>query len=144
MDRTATFYSSPSYRFGSGIPIFSGARRQRGGSVFGSIKTVLQPVITALGRKIAKQGAKSAVGLARDVAMDALAFKNINDSVLKHGKKRALALTRFATDEGLNDLEKMIGSGRKRRRQSSGKRKRQVKKKSKPRRKSRCTKKALF
>ena len=101
------------------------------------------PVISALGKKVAKQGAKQAVGLAKDVVKDAFMFKNVNDSVLKHGKKRALDLSRFAADEGLNSLERMIGSGKRRRRQSLGKRKRRTKK-SKPRRKRRRTVKSLF
>ena len=144
MDRTALFYSRPSYSHGGGsLPVFSGSRRQRGGNIFGALRSFFMPVISALGKKVAKQGAKQAVGLAKDVVKDAFMFKNVNDSVLKHGKKRALDLSRFAADEGLNSLERMIGSGKRRRRQSLGKRKRRTKK-SKPRRKRRRTVKSLF
>ena len=111
MDRTAAFYSTPSYIHGGGLPIYSGARRQRGGSIFGALKRFFLPVVSAFGKKIAKQGAQQAVGLAKDVVKDAFMFRNVHDSVLKHGKKRALDMTRFAADEGLSTLESMIGSG---------------------------------
>ena len=39
MDQTALFYSRPSHDFrGAGLNVFVGARRQRGGSIFGSLK----------------------------------------------------------------------------------------------------------
>ena len=146
MDRTAVFYSSPSYSHGGSMPIFSGSRRQRGGSIFGALKRFFMPVITALGKKVARQGAKQAVGLAKDVVKDAFMFRNVPDSLKTHGKKRALSLGRYAADEGLNTLESMIGSGgrrKKRRKQGLGKRKRSTKK-SKPRKKRRRTAKPLF
>ena len=121
MDRTAFFYSAPTYAHGAGgMPIFSGSRRQRGRSIFGALQRFFMPIIKGVGQKVAKQGAKQAVGLAKDVVADAFMFRNINDSVQRHGKRRALDLTRYAADEGLNSLERMIGSGK----QSLGKRKR--------------------
>ena len=45
MDHTAAFYSRPSYVGGAG-PIFSGARRQRGGSVFGALKSIVSLLLT--------------------------------------------------------------------------------------------------
>ena len=156
MDRTTAFYSNPSYIHGGSLPIFSGSRRQRGGSIFGALKRFFMPIVTAFGKKIVRQGAKQAVGLAKDVVQDAMMSKNIPDSLKRHGKKRALDLTRYAAVEGLDSLEKMIGSGtrrKKRRRQSLGKRKRSTKKsqprkrqprKSQPRKKRRRTTKALF
>ena len=146
MDRTAAFYSSPSYSHGGSMPIFSGSRRQRGGSIFGALKRFFLPVITAIGKKVARHGAQQAVGLAKDVVKDALMSKNVPDSLKRHGKKRALDFTRYAADEGLNSLERMIGSGsrrKKRRKHSLGKRKRSTKK-SKSRKKRRRTVKALF
>lgn len=144
MDRTANFYASPSYSHGGGIPIYSGSRRQRGGSIFGALRNMFMPVISALGKKIAKRGAKSAIGLASDVVNDAFAFKNIPDSLAKHGKKRALNLTRYAADEGLNSLQQMIGSGRKRRRRQSLRKRKSSTKRRKPRKKARRTAKPLF
>ena len=153
MDRTLMFYSAPTYAHGGSMPIFSGARRQRGGSIFGALKRFFLPILKGLGRKVVKQGAKQAVGLAKDVVGDALMFRNVNDSVKKHGKKRALDFTRYAANEGLGTLENMIGSGRrgrKRRPRSSRKRKRSTKRatsqrrKSRPKKRRRRTNKRLF
>ena len=148
MDQTAVFYSAPSYRYGGGaMPVFSGSRRQRGGSIFGAFKRLFMPIITSLGRKLAKQGAKQAVGLAGDVARDAFMFKDVKQSLASNAKKRALDLGKYAVDEGLADLQNMIGSGKRRRksrRTNLGKRKLSTKRrKSKPR-KRRRTVKALF
>lgn len=118
MDRAAVFYSAPSYyHYGAGgaMPVFSGSRRQRGGSIFGALKSFFAPILGGIGRKVMKRGAQEAVGLAKDVVKDAFMFKNVNDSVIRNGKKRALDLTRYAADEGLNSLEQMIGSGKRRR-----------------------------
>lgn len=149
MDRTANFYSGPSYIYGAGLPIYSGARRQRGGSIFGAIGRFIMPVLKSLGKKIMRKGASEAVGLAKDVVGDAFLGRNIKDSVVKHGKKRALDVGRFTADAGLNQLQQMIGSGRgrtrRRRRQGLGKRKRSVKKsKSRPRKKRRRANKPIF
>jgi len=135
MDRTATFYSTPSYVYGAGgMPVFSGSRRQRGGSIFGSLKSFVTPILKRLGNKVAKRGAQEAVGLAKDVVGDLFLFRNPQDSVLKHGKKRALDLTKFAADESLDTLENMIGSGKRRRRLRAKRRRRQQP--SRPRRRS--------
>lgn len=49
MDRTATFYSQPSYvQRGAGLPVYSGSRRQRGGSVLGAVKNFIMPVVSGL------------------------------------------------------------------------------------------------
>ena len=80
MDRTANFYSSPSYVGGS-FPVFSGSRRQRGGSIFGALKNFFMPILTGFGKKLAKRGAKEAFGLAKDVARDALSNKNVSHTI---------------------------------------------------------------
>lgn len=156
MDRTATFYSSPSYRYGGGaMPVFSGSRRQRGGSIFGALKNFIMPIASALGRKIVKRGANEAIGLAGDVVKDAFLFRNVNDSLVNNAKRRALDLGKFAADEGLDTLQNMIGSGKSRRRrrrrprQKSRRpysRKRKASKKSGPKKKKRrrATVKSLF
>ncbi len=118
MDRTAVYYSTPSYTFGAGaMPVFSGSRRQRGGSIFGTIKGFLMPVLSSLGKKIAKRGAHEAVGFAKDFASEAFSSNKLSAEPMKRiAKKRALSLGRYATDEGLDALQKMIGSGKRRRR----------------------------
>ena len=154
MDRTATFYSGPSYRYGGGdMPVFFGSRRQRGGSIFGALKRFFLPVITSLGKTLAKRGASEAVGLAGDVVKDAYLTRNIGESLKSNAKKRALDFGKYSADEGLSALKNMIGSG-KRRRKRRGKsrrptlRKRKIgikRRKSKPRKKQRrVTAKALF
>ena len=78
MDRTATFYSGPSYTFrGAGLPVYAGSRRQRGGSMLGALKNELLPF-----------AAKQALGLAGDVAMDAIRGRKIVDSLKTHGLRR--------------------------------------------------------
>ena len=47
MDRTAAFYSRPSY-VGAGFPVFAGSRRQRGGSILGALKSMVGPVLSSL------------------------------------------------------------------------------------------------
>ena len=142
MDHTAAFYSRPFYGAG-GVPVFSGSRRQKGGSIFGAFQRFFIPIAKAFGKKIAKRGAQQAVGLAKDVVKDAFLSRNVSNSALKHGKKRALDLTRYAADEGLSTLENMIGSGDPQ--QSLRKRKRSTKRaQSKPAKKRRRTVKSLF
>ena len=130
MDRTAAYYSSPTYTFGAGMmPVFSGSRRQRGGSIFGAIKSFLMPVLSAFGRKVVKRGASEAVGLAKDIASEAFSSGKLSAAPVKSiAKKRALNLGKFATTEGLDSLQKMIGSGRRRARRRKSLRKRNLSK----------------
>lgn len=148
MDRTAAFYSGPSYRYGGGaMPVFSGSRRHRGGSIFGSLKSFFMPILSSLGKRVAKQGAREAVGLAGDVVKDAFMFKNVNDSLARNAKKRALGLSKYAADEGLNTLESMIGSGKRRRKSRPNLRKRKLsgkRRNSRPIKRRRRTNKTLF
>ena len=86
MDRTATFYSAPSYHYrgAGGFPVFSGSRRQRGGSILGSIAKVAMPILGNIGKAALGQ----AVGLAKDVAGDLVQGRNIGQSLKQHGLKR--------------------------------------------------------
>lgn len=87
MDYTARFYSGPTY--GSGFPVFSGSRRRRrGGSFFGSLANLAMPMLKGL----AKKGATQAIGLAKDVAGDVMAGRNVKDSIMRHGLRRAKRL----------------------------------------------------
>lgn len=124
MDRTAAFYMQPSYEFhGSGFPVFAGAKRQRGGSIFGSLKRFFSPIAKSVGRKLLSHG----VGLAQDIASDALAGKNIKDSILTHGRKRAKDIGKSALTEGLSSLTSMIGKGKRTKSSKRLRRKRKVK-----------------
>ena len=83
MDRTAAFYSRPSY-VGAGFPVYSGSRRQRGGSILGSIAKFALPMLKNVGRAALGQ----AVGLAKDVAQDALSGQNIGEALKRRGVQR--------------------------------------------------------
>ena len=83
MDRTAAFYAGPSYR-GAGFPVFSGSRRQRGGSILGAIKSMVMPVLGSLGKSALKQ----AVGFAGDVVGDITQGRNLRSSLKSRGLKR--------------------------------------------------------
>jgi len=85
MDRTAHFYSQPTYVRGGSLPIYSGSRRQRGGNVLGALKSFFMPILG----KAARRGVGSALGLAKDVAIDAFSGKNIPNSLKTRGIKRA-------------------------------------------------------
>ena len=104
MDRTAHFYAHPTYaQRGSGLPIYSGSRRQRGGGVLGAIKSFFMPILGNL----AKRGTVNALGLAEDVAMDAFSGKNVKESLKTHGVNRAKRV-------GMSVLQDTIGQiGRK-------------------------------
>ena len=85
MDQTALFYSKPSYVVGGGV-IFSGARRQRGGSIFGAFKSVVTPVLSGLGRVLKKNVTKNAVGFAKDIMGDVVNGRNIKSSLVNRAK----------------------------------------------------------
>ena len=89
MDHTATFYSRPSYVGGAG-PIFTGARRQRGGSVLGAIKSIVSPLLSGVGYSIKKNAMNNALGLATDVVGDMISGKNVKSSFLSRAKERGL------------------------------------------------------
>ena len=86
MDRTAIFYSQPSYHYGAGsaFPVFSGSRRQRGGSLFGSLKSLVLPVVRDLGRTALRH----AIGFADDVVSDMNQGRDLQSSLRSHGLQR--------------------------------------------------------
>ena len=90
------FYNSPSYMSG-GYTVYGGTRRQRGGSIFGSIRKMFAPVgrraidevknvATLAARKTAAKGAQVLSG----VALDAIRGRNIGDSFKKRGTAAAM------------------------------------------------------
>ena len=112
MDRTANFYAHPSY-VGGGLPVYSGSRRQRGGSVLGALKRFFMPIFG----KLVKRGAVSALDLAKGVAVDAFTGKNIKESLKTRGINQA---KRFGIDT-LHDVANQLGSGRRRKRARTNK-----------------------
>ena len=139
MDRTADFYSRPTYvaRGGASIPVYSGSRRQRGGSILGALKNFFLP----LGKTLLKKGARQAIGLAADVAGDAIRGRNVKNSLIQHGKQRAKNFGQAALVQGIHSVRNVIGKGN-----SGTSRKRKQRSKSAPNRpkKKRRTAKSLF
>ena len=95
MDKTAQFYSRPSYS-GGGFPVFSGSRRQRGRGVFGSIKRFLQPV----GSSLLKEG----LGFVKDMIGSIGKGRSLAQAAKEHGKRRALN----AAHAGLNAIDRTM------------------------------------
>lgn len=110
MDRTAAFYSQPSYHFrGGAFPVFSGSRRMRGGGILGALKQIIVPTLTNVGKNVGRAALKQAVGFANDVVNDTLQGRNLRQSVKRRGKQRALHVARTAKKQGLNVVRKAIG-----------------------------------
>jgi len=80
MDRTAAYYSGPSFHYsgnGGAFGVYSGSRRQRGGGIFGSLARLILPVASSVGKRILRQGARTAIDLTKNVVSDALEGKNV-------------------------------------------------------------------
>lgn len=85
MDRTALFYSQPSYLMkGNGFPIFVGSRRQSGGGSF------LQTILPTL-KEVGKKALQHATNFAKDVGTDIIDGGDVTESLkrrgLQHGNK---------------------------------------------------------
>lgn len=130
MDPTVEFYSRPSHSYrGGSFPVFTGSRRQRGGSVFGALKKFFMPVTKMIGPALLSHGAS----LARDIAQDVMSGKNIKSALMNRGKAAAINLGKEAISKGmLGKVASMIGKGRRR-----AKRRRKVNRKRKVKRTSR-------
>ena len=144
MDRTATFYSRPSYVGGAG-PIFTGARRQRGGSVLLAMKSIVSPLLSGVGNSIKKNAMNNAFGLASDVVGDIFTGKNIKSSFINRAKQRGLKTLKdtFADVRGMpiRRKKKVVKKMKKRvlgkKQTGSGKKRRKTRKPSRKRRASR-------
>ena len=106
MDRTAQFYSQPTYVGGGFMPVFSGSRRQRGGSILGSLKSFFMPLFSRLGRK----GIKTAMGVAQNVATEAMLGKNIKASLRQHGMKAAKRLGNEILSDAIGHAKTALSS----------------------------------
>ena len=109
MDRTAAFYSQPSYHFrGGAFPVFSGSRRMRGGGILGALKQIIVPTLANVGKSVGRAALKQAVGFAGDVVNDTLSGRNFAKSVKRRGKQRALSVARTATSQGINAVRNAV------------------------------------
>ena len=85
MDATQAFYSAPSYAYrGGSFPVFAGSRRQRGGSILGSLAKMVMPVLGAVGKAALNQAA----GLAGDLVSDAQQGRSFRQSLKQRGLSR--------------------------------------------------------
>ena len=85
---------------------FKGYRYQRGagiGSIFGSLFRGILPMVKSIGKAVGKQALRTGA----HVAADALAGKNIGESLKEHGREGAATLL----NKGLQKLQQ--GHGRK-------------------------------
>ena len=129
MDRTANYYSGPTFRYaGSGgtFGVYSGSRREKGGIIFGSLARTILPVFGAVGKKILRRGAHKALDVTQNVVKDTIAGKNVVNSLKTHARNGAKKLSRFAVDESANAARSMIGSGRRRKRKAKPRTKRKT------------------
>ena len=94
MDSVSHFYSQPSHLSLGGYPVFAGSRRQVGGNIFGSIARFTLPLLKNFGRKVGlpllKTVGRQALGVAANVAADALQGKNAKEALKSHAREAAL------------------------------------------------------
>ena len=143
MDRTATFYSRPSYVSGAGS-IYAGARRQRGGSILGAIKSIVTPLISDIGRTLGRNAVKNAVGFASDVVGDLASGQNVKNSLIQRGKERGLrTLKQTFVTRGNKQTPKRLNTRRRKQRGSGKKRTKKRATSRKPSRKRRASRKRM-
>lgn len=107
MDRTAAFYWKPTYvQRGAGLPVYSGSRRQRGGSVLGALKGFVMPALGAIKRSALRRVKAEAFGLAKDVARDAMSGRNILQSAKTRGIQRAKRLGKGVLSDAVGSVSR--------------------------------------
>lgn len=101
INMSTDFYTEPSYMTG-GYTVYGGYRRQRGGGIFGSFRTMMAPLgrqmlsgmktvaknktFRNIAKKVAEKGAEVAAG----VAIDALQGRNVGESIKERSREAAL------------------------------------------------------
>lgn len=138
-----SFYERPSYASGAGA-IYAGARRQRGGSIFGALKSIVTPLISGIGRSLKKNVMRNAVGFASDVVGDLASGKNVKNSLMNRGKERGLRTLQETIDGPRTRRRRKAPKRMRRKQHGSGKRRASGKRRSskkKPSRKRRASSK---
>ena len=110
MDKTANFYSQPTYVSGGGFPVFAGSRRQRGGGIFGSLAKMVLPALKTVGKSVLRSAAREATGLASDVAKSALTGRSLKQSLRQHGLKRLGNVGRSALSSAMEGFSSAMGN----------------------------------
>ena len=140
MNPTASFYSRPSYVSGAGTT-YSGARRQRGGSIFGALKSVVTPLLSTVGKTLKRSVLSNAVGFAGDVVNDIASGQNIKSTLLNRGKEFGLrTLQESLTRNRQKKVPKRMNVRRKRKQGGCGKKRtsNKTKKRHSRKRRARC------
>ena len=101
MNRTHDFYSRPSYVGGTGFPVYSGSRRQRGGSIFGATLRQVLPD----GATVKKAVGKQVLGFVGDVAKDVMRGESAGDALKNCAKERAAGIL----SKGVKNLSGIAG-----------------------------------
>lgn len=79
-----SIYSQPQY--GSGLPVYAGARRQSGGGILGSIARFALPILKNVGKR--------ALGVAAKTVKDvATGKRGVGEALKRHGKRELLDIT---------------------------------------------------
>ena len=105
MDRTAAFYSQPSYvQRGGGLPVYSGSRRQRGGSILGALKSLVMPFLGNLKQNAVRRAKQEAWNMAKGVAQDAMSGKNVINSIKTRGIRHVKQLGKKVGRDTLNSI----------------------------------------
>lgn len=109
----AEFYAQPSYMAGGLFTVYSGSRRQRGGSFLGSVKKYIVPAgrtalrgVKAAGRlavkgvkaaakneavrEVAKKALEHGLMIGTNVAVDALQGRNVGEAIKERAREHAL------------------------------------------------------
>lgn len=103
MDRTAQFYSAPTYHFrGAGFPVYAGSRRQRGGSILGALRNFAMPIFN----KIKQKALNESFGLAKGLMYDAVSGKDLKQSLLKRGSQTARNVGVSLAGDALRSIRK--------------------------------------
>ena len=106
MNLNAQFYAQPSYHGGVNFPVYSGSRRQAGGSIFSTAKCLILPVMKSVG----KQAATSALGFAGDVPSDVVSGRNLKESLKEQGKAHASQFAMEGMKRALGTLCNNVGA----------------------------------
>ena len=126
MDRTADFYSRPSYASrGGGFNVFSGSRRQRGGGIIGALRSFFMPIF----KDLSSTALTSGMDFAQDILKDKMMGKNLKQSLISRGKEHGGQLAQTAMTSAANRVNTMVGKGRRRGRRRLKRGPRRVKKK---------------
>ena len=117
MDKTADFYSRPTYlsHGGATFNVYRGKRRQKGGSLLGALSRYSAPVIASA----KKRAAGEAYGLAKDVIWSIMKGTKPSEALRRHGVEHLKKVASGMVADGLIALKDYAGAGkppRKRRR----------------------------